>query len=501
MQSSSAASFSHQVEHDRVLRKFFYKPSTPGTQGQPIDIEGWDEDQGPSTKRPAVSIDGIPSFKMSAKFNAIESGSYTIRWRMKVLKNFSIPKELRFFAIVRYCDEPGTAGALGAVLSQEVLSKRAKGQARQYDMVLEESVVVQPHTGHANIELSLFGDKADEVYFGFGILYADIRPTTRCYKGTAGQVEVPSIQPGPLVEQVNYNCLIVTRNYSLSIFRASLDKWDHIKSIPLEDSITMGFGRMACMMMDSIGSKAFMWMGKEEKCCISKLDDGSNISQISSAENMTFIHPTTLQGFATMALSPDGSIVALADNKGTVTTYYTDSGVAIIDRSFPECSIEHIGFHGNNHQLYVVTRNKDADLRCRIIDARQPTYELTGSKIPIPVGGSTIFAFFQEHKLRGQGVFCEASGKSINCYNLYSPRSTDKAKAKVADSSAITQQSLIDQNITYHLRADIHKELLMEEDGASNGIFWVEPIEENLTKRTQRIVFFIRTGALDARSN
>jgi hypothetical protein len=45
-------------------------------------------------------------------------------------------------------------------------------------MVLEESVVVQPHTGHANIELSLFGDKADGVYSGFDILYADIRPTT-----------------------------------------------------------------------------------------------------------------------------------------------------------------------------------------------------------------------------------------------------------------------------------------------------------------------------------
>jgi len=276
---------------------------------------------------------------------------------------------------------------------------------------------------------------------------------------------------------------------SLNIFRASLDKWDHIKSIPLEDSTTMGFGRMTCMMMDSIGSNAFMWVGKEGKCCISNLDDGSNISQISSAENTTFIHPTTLQGFATMALSPDGSIVALADDKGTVTTYYTDSGVAIIDRSFPECSIEHIGFHGNNHQLYVVTRDKDADLRCRIIDARQPTYELTGSKIPIPVGGSTIFAFFQEHRLRGQGIFCEANGKSINCYNLYSPRSTDKAKAKVADSNAITQRSLIDQNITYHLRAEIHKELLVEEDGASNGIFWVDLIEENLAKRTQRIVF------------
>lgn len=52
-----------------------------------------------------------------------------------------------------------------------------------YDVVLEESVDIQPHTGNAHVELSLVGDEPedeameDSVYSGLSVVYVGIKPT------------------------------------------------------------------------------------------------------------------------------------------------------------------------------------------------------------------------------------------------------------------------------------------------------------------------------------
>ncbi|KAF9360798.1 hypothetical protein BGX34_007496 [Mortierella sp. NVP85] len=265
----------------------------------------------------------------------------------------------------------------------------------------------------------------------------------------------------------------------LDLFVKSCEpNWERFRTISLTTLESTLPWRAACkMMMDSISGDVFMWIENEGRCCsIWDLIDGFNISHISNFED-TGSADFTFQGITKMTLSRDGSIVALADGKGGVTTYYTNSGVAIVDRQFPGCTIEHIGFHDSNHQLCVVTRDRDANLNHRLVDPLFLECENIGLNVPITGIDSALFVSLQGNKNNGNGFIFQAHGNMINCYSSNGPKSVVVADTKLATSDRPPGVTCKSSLVRYRLKTIKHEEILMERDGTSCNVLRVEVME------------------------
>ncbi|KAF9383655.1 hypothetical protein CPC16_008828, partial [Podila verticillata] len=272
-------------------------------------------------------------------------------------------------------------------------------------------------------------------------------------------------------------------------------KWARSHTITLTDLLPTLSRRITCkMMMDSIGSDTFMWLEDNGRSCtIWDLMTGANISHISSIENARFKGPT-FRGHSKMAISPHQSIVALASVDGSLTTYFSRTGMAIDDRKFPGYKIEYVGFHGQDDQLCVILRNSVSfELTAKILDTLQLKSEFDINQIPIPTIGSTALAFFSVKGFWNRGIVCEADGTRVNCYISFQAQSGKVAKTSesvlMVEPTDVVYESLIDEQAQYRVVTAFHKELLPEGDGASYWVHRVELIEENLVARTQKLIF------------
>ncbi|KAG0354620.1 hypothetical protein BG005_006333 [Podila minutissima] len=282
----------------------------------------------------------------------------------------------------------------------------------------------------------------------------------------------------------------------LDVYTVSPEKkWERSHTITLTDLLPTLSRRITCkMMMDSIGSDTFMWLEDNGRSCtIWDLMTGANISHISSIENARFKGPT-FRGHSKMAISPHESIVALASVDGSLTTYFSRTGMAIDDRKFPGYKIEYVGFHGQDDQLCVILRNSVTfELTAKILDTLQLKSEFDINQVPIPTIGSTALAFFSVKGFWNRGIVCEADGTRVNCYISYQPQSGKVAKSSesvlIVEPTDVVYESLIDEQAQYRVVTAFHKELLPEGDGASYWVHRVELIEENLVARTQKLVF------------
>ncbi|KAG0306138.1 hypothetical protein BGZ98_002907, partial [Dissophora globulifera] len=282
----------------------------------------------------------------------------------------------------------------------------------------------------------------------------------------------------------------------LDVFRISAEKrWSRTHTIALAELQPTLSQRITCkMMMESISSNNFMWLEDGGRSCtIWNLLMGSNVTHISSIENARFKGPT-FRGHSKMAISPHESIVALASVDGSLTTYFANTGMAIDDRKFPGYKIEHVGFHAQDDQLFVILRSSITyELSARILDTLQLRSESPANQVPIPTIGSTILAFFYTRGYWNRGVICEAEGPKINCYISHQPPTNKFLKNSetvlTADPDDVVYESSMNSNIQYRLVTGIHRELLPEGDGVSYWVLRVEVWEENLAYKTQKVIF------------
>ncbi|KAK3824534.1 MAG: hypothetical protein J3Q66DRAFT_92656 [Benniella sp.] len=201
-------------------------------------------------------------------------------------------------------------------------------------------------------------------------------------------------------------------------------KWRHSHSIRLTDLTPTISRRITCkMMMDQISRNRFMWLDDGGVCCsIWDLQKGSNISYVSSSDN-TRLGCSTFRGNNTMSISPDESMVALANVHGVLTTFYASTGIAISSKKFKDGQqIEYVSFNGQNNQLFVITRDTiTLELESRIFDPVRLNSGVSVNQVPVPVIGRTILAFFRAGNFKNNGLVCEADGASIRCYSTHNP--------------------------------------------------------------------------------
>ncbi|KAF9916380.1 hypothetical protein BX616_003896 [Lobosporangium transversale] len=284
----------------------------------------------------------------------------------------------------------------------------------------------------------------------------------------------------------------------LDVFEISADKkWQRLHTITLSDLQPTLSRRITCkMMMEVISSNTFMWLEDDGRSCtIWNLLTGSNITHISSIENAKFKGPT-FRGHSKMAISPHESIVALASVDGSLTTYFANTGMAIDDRKFPGYKVEHVGFHAQDDQLFVILRNSaTSELSARVLDTLQLKSEIIVNQVPIPTIGSAILAFFYTKGFWNRGIICETDGPLIRCYVTYQPMSSKIIKSnesvlKAEPEDVVYESSLPgEDHIQYRLMTGIHRELLPEGDGVAYWVLRVEVIEENTLLKTQKIIF------------
>ncbi|KAK3824676.1 MAG: hypothetical protein J3Q66DRAFT_325773 [Benniella sp.] len=224
----------------------------------------------------------------------------------------------------------------------------------------------------------------------------------------------------------------------MDIFKISPENWEHMHSIRLTDLTPTISRRVTCKtMMEVISSNRFMWLEDDGLCCtIWNLHEGSNVSYISSTKKTTF-KSQTFRGHSKMAISPDESVVALARD-GIVTTYYARTGIRISDRKFSDHQIEYVAFYGQSNQLFTITRHSvSLKLTSWILDPLQLESGIHAKKVPVPIIGRTVHAFFRGRTFENKGLVCEASGGKIHCYFSHGPtdKSIDRHDGNIVNST------------------------------------------------------------------
>ncbi|KAF9361081.1 hypothetical protein BGX26_005948 [Mortierella sp. AD094] len=295
--------------------------------------------------------------------------------------------------------------------------------------------------------------------------------------------------------QVN-SMFVACNGLYLDVFEISSEKkWKRVHTITLADLLPTLSRRITCkMMMESISSGTFMWLEDGGRSCtIWNLLTGSNITHISSIENAAFKGPT-FRGHSKMAISPHESIVALASVDGSLTTYFANTGMAIDDIKFPGFKIEHVGFHAQDDQLFVILRNSTTfELTAKILDTLQLKSQTITNQVPIPSIGQTLLAFFYSKGFWNRGIICEPDATKINFYISHQPTSSKISKGHPTVVKALPEDVVYEsrhhENIQYRLVTGIHRELLPEGDGVSYWVLRVEVVEEDLEKRSQRVIF------------
>ncbi|KAG0002547.1 hypothetical protein BGZ79_002778 [Entomortierella chlamydospora] len=277
----------------------------------------------------------------------------------------------------------------------------------------------------------------------------------------------------------------------LDVFEASSEKWQHMHSISLVKLNPTVSRRITCkMMMESISSNTFMWLEEDGTCCtVWNLQKGYNISYISPGENSAIGSEAR---YCKMAMSPTGSIVALATTNGTLITYFANSGAPIDYRMFPGYKIEHIGFHGQDNRLFVVLRgSRSPELKPRILDSLQLKSEIAVNSVPIPTIDSAILAFFNTDGFKGKGVVCEAFGREINLYISHQPSSSKAGKGndKTADVKFNRVAAKPERNEQYELDVKYHREHLPEGLHERYWVHSVDVIKKNNSTGNNKVIF------------
>ncbi|KAF9349964.1 hypothetical protein BGX34_001481 [Mortierella sp. NVP85] len=201
------------------------------------------------------------------------------------------------------------------------------------------------------------------------------------------------------------------------------NNWDNTHSIDLTALTPTISRRVTCrMMMDATSSNTFMWLEDDGACCsIWDLREGSNISYVFNPVTAKIDSPT-FRGNSTMSISPDESMVALANIDGILTTFYASTGVEISSWRFHGHRIEYIAFNGWGNRLFVFIRNMMTCKLCPwILDPFELSSRIPVNQVPVPVIGTTVLVFLRDGHFKNEGLVCEANGSEIRCYVTREP--------------------------------------------------------------------------------
>ena len=257
-------------------------------------------------------------------------------------------------------------------------------------------------------------------FIGYGSFLTDTR-SSDIVRPEDGNVDPPdySTQPTPFK-----GWFAACNGIYIDIFKIKPGlMWRHTHSIKLTDLTPTISRRITCkLMMDQISRNRFMWLEDGGVCCsIWDLQNGSNISYVSSSDN-TILGCSTFRGNSTMSISPDESMVALASVDGVLTTFYASTGIAISSKKFKDEQIEYVSFNGQNNQLFVITRDTTTlKLESRILDPVRLNSGIPANQVPVPVISRTIPVFFCNGSLKNKGFIFEADRCNIRCYVMHDP--------------------------------------------------------------------------------
>ncbi|KAF9345098.1 hypothetical protein BGX34_005028, partial [Mortierella sp. NVP85] len=208
-------------------------------------------------------------------------------------------------------------------------------------------------------------------------------------------------------------------------------EWRHTHSIRLTDLTPTISRRITCqMMMDTITARSFMWLEDDGACCmIWDLQKGSNISYIFDSDNTKLGSPL-FRSNSTMSISPDESMVAVASDDGTLTTFYASTGIAINSKKFTTFQIEYVAFFGQNNQLFVIIRDSTTlEFKSLILDPLQLSSGTKANEVPVPIIGRTILAHFRDKRFKNKGLACRAIRGEIHCYIIHEPAGNEITKS------------------------------------------------------------------------
>jgi WD40 repeat protein len=170
------------------------------------------------------------------------------------------------------------------------------------------------------------------------------------------------------------------------------------------------------MMMGTMAGNTFMWLEDDGCCSIWDMRSGSNITNISCKKNTTF-YDTNIRETIRIAISSDESIVAICRCDGTLTTYYTQTGIEIGNRRFLGYKVEYVGFHGQNNQLFVIIRDTITyKLSSKTLDSMLLKSDATARTLPVPMIGTTTFELYDKKGFDIEGLVCEVDGSRVRCY-------------------------------------------------------------------------------------
>ncbi|KAF9928511.1 hypothetical protein BGZ65_006246, partial [Modicella reniformis] len=272
------------------------------------------------------------------------------------------------------------------------------------------------------------------------------------------------------------------------------ERWTHIRAIRLTDLVPTLSRRITCKtMMETISSNTFMWLEDDGLCCTPwDLQKGSNVSYIFSTDNARS-SASIFRGNCKMAISPDESIVVLARDD-TLTTYYANSGIEISTKKYPGHSIEYVGFDGQRSQLFVIVqRSISLKLSSCILDPFNLTSQMKVNRVPVPIVGKTILAFFRDGLFNNKGLVCEADGNKINCYVSSEPDAVKVTKSKdtLANHSSV-RNSRLENGFEYELKIGHHEKRFPDGDGSKYWIIGVEVVEES--QGSNKVIFSFVSG-------
>ncbi|KAF9961094.1 hypothetical protein BGZ65_011228, partial [Modicella reniformis] len=318
------------------------------------------------------------------------------------------------------------------------------------------------------------------------------------------------------------NTLFVACNgLYINVFRiTSGEEWTHIRAIRLTDLVPTFNRRIMCKtMMETISSNTFMWLEGNGLCCtLWDLQKGSNVSYIFRTDNGK-LGSCKFRGSCKMAISPDESIVALACDD-ILTTYYASSGIEISTRKYTGHNIEYVGFYGQSNQLFVIVRRPmSLKFGSRILDPFQLKSQIKVNRVPIPIIGKSVLAFFRDGPFKNKGLVCAADGNKIHCYvssepdavrvtksegtlldNTFvrHPRQNDKGthqeptreKSKEELEEGATKevnQEAKEDDKQYELKIGHHEKKFSDGDGSKYWILSVEVVE--VSQGSNKVVF------------
>ncbi|KAF9357795.1 hypothetical protein BGX26_003056 [Mortierella sp. AD094] len=117
----------------------------------------------------------------TANFDNCASGHYRIRWRVKLLDNYTVQRGLHFSAYVEYGAEHDFDGTLDETLDvfmPEYVLKKELDRNQWYDLEIEETLNVKPHGGSAGVQLALCNIENQGGNSGLSIERVEISPSS-----------------------------------------------------------------------------------------------------------------------------------------------------------------------------------------------------------------------------------------------------------------------------------------------------------------------------------